>query len=213
MPLLYALVAAELLTVRAGRFSNTPEADIYLVAGSPLYEPVAGIIEGLIWPSLLILAVLFFRQQVESILKTFGGLLSRISVIEIAHTVFTIGPVNVPAPAEDQDITLDNIALLHTSFVRPDKTRKFNDRLTYYQVEVVILARATVLDRIESVTYHLAEPYPRREYTIKDRNSRFKLKELANGASRVRAEVKIRDKEQPLSLNRFMNLQDAGPRI
>ena len=37
MPLLYALVAAELLNVRDDRFSNTPEADLYLVQGSPSY--------------------------------------------------------------------------------------------------------------------------------------------------------------------------------
>ncbi|MCH6566126.1 MAG: hypothetical protein IH811_09675 [Proteobacteria bacterium] len=36
-PLLYALVAAELLTVRDGAFANTPEADHYLVHGRPHY--------------------------------------------------------------------------------------------------------------------------------------------------------------------------------
>jgi ubiquinone/menaquinone biosynthesis C-methylase UbiE len=36
-PLLYALVAAELLTVDGDRFANTPEADHYLVKGKPTY--------------------------------------------------------------------------------------------------------------------------------------------------------------------------------
>src|SRR5262245_50654599 len=36
-PLLYALVQAELLTVEADRFANTPEADLYLVRGRPTY--------------------------------------------------------------------------------------------------------------------------------------------------------------------------------
>ena len=36
-PLLYALVVAELLTVDAGRFGNTPEADTYLVRGRSSY--------------------------------------------------------------------------------------------------------------------------------------------------------------------------------
>jgi hypothetical protein len=36
-PLLYALVAADLLTVEDGRFANTPEADHYLVRGKPTY--------------------------------------------------------------------------------------------------------------------------------------------------------------------------------
>jgi predicted O-methyltransferase YrrM len=37
VPLLYALVAADLLIVRDDRFSNTPEADAYLVKGRPTY--------------------------------------------------------------------------------------------------------------------------------------------------------------------------------
>jgi predicted O-methyltransferase YrrM len=36
-PLLYALVAAGLLTVHAGCFANTPEADTFLVRGKPTY--------------------------------------------------------------------------------------------------------------------------------------------------------------------------------
>src|SRR4051812_21154246 len=37
VPLLYALVAADLLTVQDESFSNTPEADAYLVRGRPTY--------------------------------------------------------------------------------------------------------------------------------------------------------------------------------
>jgi 2-polyprenyl-3-methyl-5-hydroxy-6-metoxy-1,4-benzoquinol methylase len=37
VPLLYALVAADLLTVQGDLFSNTPEADTYLVKGRPTY--------------------------------------------------------------------------------------------------------------------------------------------------------------------------------
>ena len=37
-PLLYCLVAAELLTVEGERFSNTPEADHFLVRGKPAYQ-------------------------------------------------------------------------------------------------------------------------------------------------------------------------------
>ena len=37
-PLLYALVAAGLLTVKEGLFSNTPEADHFLVQGKPTYR-------------------------------------------------------------------------------------------------------------------------------------------------------------------------------
>jgi hypothetical protein len=53
-PLLYALVAAELLTVQDECFANTPEADAHLVQGRPSYK--AGSLRefyGDIWPALL----------------------------------------------------------------------------------------------------------------------------------------------------------------
>ena len=37
-PLLYSLVAAELLIVEGERFSNTPESDHFLVRGKPTYQ-------------------------------------------------------------------------------------------------------------------------------------------------------------------------------
>ena len=40
--LLYALVAAGLLTETDGRFSNTPESDQFLVKGSPSYMGCVG---------------------------------------------------------------------------------------------------------------------------------------------------------------------------
>lgn len=52
-PLLYALVAAELLTVRDDRFSNTPEADTYLVTSSPFFRRGSEEFFSEFWPTLL----------------------------------------------------------------------------------------------------------------------------------------------------------------
>ncbi len=53
MPLLYALVAAELVTVQDDRFSNTPEADTFLVRGRPSYMGSREEFYSDIWQALL----------------------------------------------------------------------------------------------------------------------------------------------------------------
>jgi hypothetical protein len=123
------------------------------------------------------------------------------------------GTQRIPIPDDTHAVTLDNVALLHTSFVRPDKTREVNDGMTYYQIEIIVLAPAPVLDRIEQVTYHLDPTYPNPEREITERKTRFKLKELANGTSIVRALIKLRNQDEPLQLNRFIDLRPEGPRL
>lgn len=111
-------------------------------------------------------------------------------------------------------MTLANVALLHTSFL-PKKKPNFNDGLTYLQIEVIVIAPMTVMSRIASVTYRFEDAYPleHREQVRINREERFKIKELANGTSIVRAEVKFRDSERSLHLNRFIDLRPDGPRI
>ena len=88
-------------------------------------------------------------------------------------------------------VTLSNIALLHTSFLRQDKTREHSDGRIYYQFEVIVVAPESVMARIHSVVYRLEDAWPAKLRTqeISDRKSRFKMKELANGTSIVCADV------------------------
>ena len=114
---------------------------------------------------------------------------------------------------QEPDI-LKQISLLHTSFIR-DETPEFNDRLTYYQIEVVVDAPEVLMALIESVTYRFDDAYPPhlREQIRTDRKDRFKVKELANGTSIVRAEIRFSNRNIPLYLNRFIDLRPDGPRI
>jgi hypothetical protein len=122
-------------------------------------------------------------------------------------------PGRITVRKAGETITLANVALLHTCFLRPDKTRQFNDGLTYFQIEVVVVAPSTTLDRIVSVTYYLDETYPNPVRSVTDRQSRFKVKELANGTSIMRAEPKLKGQAEPMHLNRFIDLRPDGPRI
>jgi hypothetical protein len=178
-----------------------------------LSEPAVGLVRSLVWPSVLILTLLFFRQQAEVLFANLNDLIARVSSFTIANISMQAGPERIPVPKGSDLVTLENVALLHTSFLRRDKTREFNDGLIYYQIEVVVIAPDVTLDRIELVTYHLDESYPKTTYPIDDRQTKFKLKELANGTSIVRAEIKFKDQENPLHLNRFIDLRPEGPKI
>ncbi len=105
------------------------------------------------------------------------------------------------------------IALFSTSFLRPDKSAERGQKM--WQIEVIVLGPDAALDQIESVRYVLDPSYPRGEYVIgvDKRREKFKFKELANGYSIVRAELRFKGQQEPLHLNRFINLTDDGPRI
>ena len=82
-----------------------------------------------------------------------------------------------------------------------------------YRFDAVIEAEDRILDRIESVAYILDPTYPDAVRTIGDRETHFKLKELAWDGSTLAADVRIRGQETPIRLSRYITLDDAGPRI
>lgn len=121
----------------------------------------------------------------------------------------------IPPPAPTHMIGPENVALLHTSFRSPKADERFRDGRRYYQFEVIVMAPDAVMRRIKSVTYHLEKAWPEANRTqiIRDRSSRFKMKELANGTSIVTASIEIEGQAQPLELNRFIDLRADGPRL
>jgi hypothetical protein len=107
-----------------------------------------------------------------------------------------------------------HLALVHTAWRRADKDSEFPGE-TMYQIHVILLGRAEVLDRVESVIYHLDPSYPQHTYvrSAADRPRNFELKELANGFSVLRASVRIKGQRELVELSRFINLAEVGPRL
>ena len=117
--------------------------------------------------------------------------------------------------AGSDSVGLENVALLHTSFRYPKDDERFRGGLAYYRIHIIVMAPEPVMRRIRSVTYHLDPAYPpaNRIHVSSDRGSRFKMKELANGTSIVTATIDLEGRDEPLELNRFIDLRPDGPRL
>ena len=175
------------------------------------------LLTGLAWPLVLLVAVIAFWPQVQAlsseiVARTQRGAALQLGIVSVS--AISEQAARIPSPGAEP-VSLENIALLHTSFARSDKTREFDDGRTYYQFEVIVIAPDDVLRRVISVRYELEDAWPqdRRVAVVTDRHSRFKLKELANGTSIVRARIDLHGQEKPLFLNRFIDLRTAGPRL
>ncbi len=180
---------------------------------------LVSLVTGLAWPLVLVLVLVLFWPQVRELVSEVVTRTRKGSSLQIA-SLLSLGELpaqaeRIPSPGTTESITLSNIALLHTSFLRQDKTREYSDGRIYYQFEVIVIAPESVMVRIDSVIYHLEDAWrpDLRTQTVRDRESRFKMKELANGTSIVRADVRFTDSEEPVYLNRFIDLRPDGPRI
>lgn len=190
---------------------------ILLIPEDRLTESAVKLLTALLWPYVVLVALILFRRQSASIISVLIEILKSGRGIKLPFfelTALEDQARRIPQPSDEEDVTLKNIALLHTSFFSAEATNRFNDGRTYYQFEVIVIAPDQVMARVESVKYFLEDAWPsKRVQLVTDRESRFKMKELANGTSIVRAEVKFRDQEASLGLNRFIDLRADGPRI
>jgi hypothetical protein len=177
------------------------------------------LVTGLAWPLVLVFGLALLWPQVRELASEVVTRTRKGSSLQLA-SFLSLGELpaqaqRIPSPGAKEAVTLGNVALLHTSFLRQDKTSEYGDGRIYYQFEVIVMAPEPVMTRIDSVVYYLEDAWPShlRRQTVHDRKSRFKLKELANGTSIVRAEVKFIDDVEPVHLNRFIDLRPDGPRI
>lgn len=192
-------------------------AAILLIPKERLTESAVKLLTALLWPYVVLVALILFRRQSASIISVLIEILKSGRGIKLPFVELTAledQAQRIPQPSNDGAITLENIALLHTSFFSAEATNRFNDGHAYYQFEVIVIAPDPVMARIVSVEYLLEDAWKsRRVQLVTDRESRFKMKELANGTSIVRADVKFQDQEASLGLNRFIDLRADGPRI
>jgi hypothetical protein len=165
----------------------------------------------LLWPLLALAFVLVFYKP---ILELFNSVVLRIKRGDELHlSILTIGksagPLTVPSGANL--VTDDHLALIHRSWRAPKHDARFNQKM--YQIHVILFGEPKVLDRVAYVYYRLDPSYPEPESYKSDRERQFELKELANGYSLLRAEVKIKGQDEIIHLSRFIDLTEASDHL
>jgi len=181
------------------------------------------LILGLAWPVLALLAGIFFYRKLTRILTAVTINIEKGAPVSAGSWGIGAPPVldqvkvnqslTEAAHQSGGELLSDaNIALFHTSFWRADKSKEFDQKM--YQIEVIVVGPDAALNEIQNVSYSLDPAYRERAHRkIESRSDRFKLKELANGYSIVRAEIRFKGRQEVLRLNRFIDLSDAGPRV
>ena len=169
------------------------------------------LIKALIWPAIFLASAYVCRERIAKVSEALQRRVEAGAALKFYSLEVGEAPTNLPSAVATELVAANHLALVHSSWRFPRKDAEFGRRM--WGVHVIVQARDDVLDRIEYVKYILDPSYPNREQVVTDRTTRFKLKELANGESTVRAEIKIKGQEEVLSLSRYINLTDTGPRI
>lgn len=174
-------------------------------------EQFISLIEIIVWPLFL---TIFILLNIKSFKKIFTALVFRIeSGAEFQFYSFKVGqiPVSLPSPEENEKVTENHLALLHSSWRYVKKDKEFKQKM--FVIQVVIQANNDVLDRIEYVKYLLHPSYPNNVQTKTNSANNFELKELAWGEFNIRAEVKIKGQEEIIYLSRYINLSETGENL
>jgi hypothetical protein len=166
----------------------------------------------LLWPLLALAFVLVFYKP---ILELFNSVVLRVKRGDELHlSILTIGksagPLTIPSGANL--VTDDHLALIHRSWRAPKHDARFPGQ-KMYQIHVILFGEPKVLDRVAYVYYRLDPSYPDPESYKCNRERQFELKELANGYSLLRAEVKIKGQDAIIHLSRFIDLTDASEHL
>jgi hypothetical protein len=128
------------------------------------------------------------------------------------------GSPDIDLDPQSNIIPADYVFLNHTSFLRPELQAEFQAKTgvicSHYDIRVIADSYYKgALDRVEKVEYLLDESYPESIQVRTRKSDKFLLKEIANGESLIIAKVYLRDRKNPLILQRFVTLWESGPRI
>lgn len=175
---------------------------------SEISEVITAVAE-LAWPLIFVILIVFnrkaFREFVDLALKRFRGG----AELSIGGVTFGQAVGQLKQPEEGQMIKDDHLALIHRSWRVPEKDDEFG--MPMYQIHVIVFGSRAALEKIEKVVYRLEDSYPRPTQNGGSLLTQFELKELAHGYSLVRAEVYIKDQEEPVHLSRFIDLMPESP--
>jgi len=145
------------------------------------------------------------------------------SVSSRVNTKSLEGAFSLAAPLLRQQVTDSHLALVHTCWRTAQYDERFDGAETY-RWDIALYGSKKALDRIHQVTYFLhpayeipdGDPPSYAVITLRARSNRkncFRLRQIANGHSLVRAHVRVRGQTEPVKLSRYINLFNSTARI
>ncbi len=174
-------------------------------------ENFVNLIGIIIWPLCLLLVYFLNFRLLNNVLNALMERIKSGAPIDFKGIVIGSIPTNLPKLNKDNVITKDYFALIHSSWRYPKKDKEFGRKM--YCIQVILQAQPEVLDKVQYVKYYLHPTYPNPVQTRQDRSKYFELKELAWGEFIMKAEIKIKDKENLLEIERYINLTETGSRL
>lgn len=174
-------------------------------------KDIAAILDAIIWPVFTLIFIALYYRNIKSIIETIKIRIEKGAALNTPFGSLGPAPSEIKAPEKNEPVTENHMALVHSSWRYPKKDSEF--KRTMYCFHAIIQAPKEVLNRIEYVKYHLHPSYPNIEQTVTNKDSQFKLKELAWGESNLKANVKIEKQDKLIQLSRYINLNESGSRI
>ena len=200
-----------------------------------LIQAWAAVLNALAWPLAVLIGLLIFRRLIASSISK-GGVF-RFGLKDMAE--FSIEPAWGLRPPSDAtgdarsqltkgaeqelsdpagELPPDYYFLNHTSFLRKDMQTEFQARtgvpFPHYDIRVIVDSYYRgALERIEQVEYVLHRAFPNPLQYRRNSKDKFLLKELANGEFVLMAKVYLKDRREPLLLQRYITLWESGPEL
>ncbi len=172
------------------------------------------VIEKIIWPVALLIILFAFRRHVLTVLSYIEQRVRAGDPFEIAGVKIGVKmsastrPEELKAEGKDPRVPPElpnTIYMSHRSVRDPSLDRRGN---AYYRVTIFLDADTTeLLDQVERVMYHLHPTFKNPDRESTDRDSRFELRTIAWGEFNMTADIYFKGKKEPLTVERYINLQ------
>jgi len=117
-----------------------------------------------------------------------------------------------PSVASEK-LPADYLYLNHVAFIREEKQKEFQERtglggFPHYDIRVILDSYYKgALANVKYVEYFLHKSYPEPIQSRSNIKNRFLLKELANGEYVLQAKVHLKNRTEPLLLQRYITLE------
>lgn len=171
------------------------------------------LLQTLVWPIFVLLLLFWARRHVRQLLDaiririergdTFEAGTSGVKLTSVVRSEGQGGKGGVSRETGITSIDSEGIYLVHKA--RRDRSLD-SDGQQIYRLRIFLETDPSVsLSRVSKVVYHLHPTFPNPEQEVTDPETQFELVTYAWGQFNLKAEVYLRDRTEPLMLERYLN--------